>query len=578
MKLIFALALTWAFSAHAALSVYDSTCNLPKAPKHKWYFDAVNGDDINGLGTVAKPWKSVTSVFGLITAAPAIPAVPAVPATATTPVVPAKAAIPAVTVGARYNQIPYGWVDPVSHARVFKANPASPIAPGDSLELMSGNYGAIAIGVYTYGIFPSDFLTLEAVAGQKPVFASINISGIGKLYFSGIKVQSSGGGSLISLGAQGTAATNDLTFAQYPATDIIFDKMTISSVDSTTGWTATQWNTLPKNGFSISPFMTRCISLTNSAMSNVAGGFLVGGERTVIANNTLNYFRDDGLDFYGSWLNINHNRLTNSLSTSAIHKDFMQGQIGRRYPGTTVNHYHDISIDSNVMIGKTEAANTMYTYTQGIDTFDEEWYNLSATNNTIIESSCYGISFSSVHGGEIANNIMMYDNLQVVPGCSRLGAGAAGSSHEGTPTDHVHMHHNIGQTFTIDLSSSNTWDNNIATGNDAQYTPITAGVVNWGYVPGPTDTNKMDRQFSLFAPTAYRFTMTAPAGSLSATIGAGPALCAGNTVCTADVGYTHVAPPTVVSLVPPAVTPPVVAPAAGSATVKNPSVSDLISK
>ncbi len=511
--------------AHAAIEVYDDTCAKPGVIKHRWYFDAVNGNDTTGDGSRAKPWKTIQSVF----AGTVIPGVPVTPATETTPALPGK---PPIYIGARYQPIPSFYTDPVTHARTWGNDPKAPIKPGDALDLMSGNYGALNYGVYANSINPADFLTVEAFPGQTPVFTSITISGATKLYVHDVTVQSSLPAMpvhLISLGAQGTSPTNDKEFAQYPAQDIIFDRMKISSGDhkaiwppSATAWTKDDWNKKPKNGFWLAPFSVRCISLTNSVMTDVAGGFAVGGEKVVVGNNTLNYFRDDAAPFYGNQLKMHHNRMTNSFATSEIHKDFFQGQIGRRFTGTTVNHYHDIVIDSNVMIGKTEPANTMYTYTQGINTFDEDWTNVKVTNNTIIAASCHGIGLGAVHNGEVANNTVMHDHLTVTPGCDRGGIGVAGGSHESKVySDHVRMHHNLAEMYQIDLDHDNTWDNNLCTGNNCQWVPFHNGAWDWGYGPKPDDTNKNDKQFTQYAPQGLRYNMTAPKGSLADTMGAG---------------------------------------------------------
>lgn len=507
-----------AFGAHAALEVYDSTCMVPKAPKHKWFFDSVKGDDILGDGSALKPWKSIGPVFAGTT----IAAVPAVPATATTPAIPGK---PLIYVGAKYQPIPSFYSDPVTHGRVWGNDPNAPIKPGDALELATGNYGALGYGVYTYGIHPADFLTIEPQAGAKPVFTGISLSGAGMLYMHDIKVQNAGnGGSLVSLGAQGAANTTDKDIAQFPAQDVIFDRMTFNSSDAIPSTlTADFWNVKPANGVWMYPFSTRCISVTNSTFTALATPVAIGGEKGVVKWNTINYFRDDGLDFYGNQLKLNYNKFYNSIATTPIHKDFFQGQIGRRLPGTTTNHYHDIEIDHNTMIGKTEAVNQFYTYTQGINTFDEDWTNLKATNNIIIAASCHGIGFGSVHGGEIGNNVVLHDLLTVTTGCTRGSIGAGGLTHESTvPTDNVRIHHNISQNIFVDLDHSNTWDNNILIGNEAQFTPQQNGVINWGYIPGPTDSNKLEKQLMGFLPAALRYDVRVVPGSMAATMKAGP--------------------------------------------------------
>lgn len=488
MKWILSLVLLTALHAHAALEVYDDTCLKPTPIKHRWYFDAVAGDDTLGDGSKLKPWKSVVNVFQMVG-----------------------------TLAPKFNQAPYRHV--VAGVWTTAADAGAPIKPGDALELMSGNYGDMR---YLVNGSP-DWLTIEPVLGQKPVFTSLLISGASKVYIHDVKVQSQGAGTLIALSGQGTYPTDEKGFSQYPAQDIILDRLEMSSVDDASAWLAADWVAKAKSAFSIYPFAGRCISLTNSKALNVGGGFAIGGEKVVIAHNSINYFRDDALPFFGNFLNLHHNRFTNSVTVSGIHKDFFQGQIGKRFAGTTTNHYHDIVIDSNVMLGKTDPRNTFYTGVQGINTFDEDWTNMKVTNNVVIGASCTGIGLGAVHGGEVANNIVLHDLLASTPGCYRGKLGVAGGTHESPLfSDHIRMHHNIAEYYAIDFDHNNTWDNNLCTGNSCQWVPFMNGAWNWGYGPSATDTNKSDKQFVQFSPAGLRYNVAAPAGSMADQMKAGP--------------------------------------------------------
>ncbi len=473
--------------AHAAIEVYDDTCLKPTPIKHRWYFDAATGDDTLGDGSKLKPWKTVVNVFQ-----------------------------PIGTLPPKFSLAAYRHI--VNGAWVTVAEAGAPIKPGDALELMTGNYGDLrylAVGA-------DDWLTIEPVLGQKPVFTSILLSGVSKFYIHDVKVQSQGGGHLISISGQGTYPVDDKGFSEHPSQDVIMDRLEISSIDDASAWVAADWNTKAKNALSIYPFSGRCISMTNSNVKNIANGFTIAGEKIVLSHNNLNYFRDDAVPFCGNFLNMHHNRMTNSVSTSGIHKDFFQGQIGKRFAGTTTNHYHDIVIDSNVLLGKTDVKNTLYGGAQGINTFDEDWTNMKVTNNVVIGASCTGIGLGAVHGGEVAYNTVLHDQLVATPGCYRGKLGVAGGSHESPLfSDHIRMHHNIAELFAIDFDHANTWDNNLCSGNSCQWVPYMNGAWNWGYGPGPTDTNKNDKQFVQFSPAGLRWNVAAPAGSLAATMGAG---------------------------------------------------------
>jgi hypothetical protein len=111
------------------------------------------------------------------------------------------------------------------------------VQPGDTIKLMSGNYGDIVIGDYLQQVVNPSFVTVEAVPGQTPVFLTLYIRSTNKWVFDGIKVQSLLGTNnnkqaLVTVTDQGAAL---------PTSDIILKDLQISTADSTDGWTKEQW-------------------------------------------------------------------------------------------------------------------------------------------------------------------------------------------------------------------------------------------------------------------------------------------------------------------------------------------------
>ena len=73
----------------------------------------------------------------------------------------------------------------------------------------------------------------------------------------------------------------------------------------------------------------------------------------------------------------------------------MQGQNGPIAAGVAYNAFSNILIDSNLVIRQTDPNLNFVSYLQGIDAFDEDWTNVTVTNNVIVTSSCWGIGFSA---------------------------------------------------------------------------------------------------------------------------------------------------------------------------------------
>ena len=65
-----------------------------------------------------------------------------------------------------------------------------PVKPGDTIKLMSGDYGDVVIGDYSQPNANSDFVTVEAAPGQTPLFSTLYIRSTNKWVFKGVKVKS----------------------------------------------------------------------------------------------------------------------------------------------------------------------------------------------------------------------------------------------------------------------------------------------------------------------------------------------------------------------------------------------------
>ena len=135
----------------------------------------------------------------------------------------------------------------VEGKRVYVADQlgSPPVQPGDTIMLMSGDYGDIVIGDYSKQVVNPSFVTVEAASGQTPVFSTLYIRSTNKWVFKGIKVQSLLGTnnnklSLVTVTDQGAAL---------PTSDIILQNMQISTADSTDGWTKEQWVAQGRSGY-----------------------------------------------------------------------------------------------------------------------------------------------------------------------------------------------------------------------------------------------------------------------------------------------------------------------------------------
>ena len=426
------------------LEVYVG-CATPSAPSagaHTWWIDPVKGKTLaaGGLGTEASPWDSLAALTG------------------------AKGS------NGVYGPIA-GYTGPLlSSVNEGKGGGTGPIHPGDTILLMSGNYGAFSVGDYNAPVLNTDWITVKAAPDQTPVLSTLSIARTSKWVFQGIKVQSLQGPkdslALITVTDQGAA---------FPTSDIIFSDMDLSSFDAIpVGFTQAEWETKARSGYRVygSPGngtngvpYTSCISMSNSKISNVTFGAVTMGNNELFDHNEIDHFGDDGLEYAANNLAITHNKETNGFGTAnGIHTDGMQGQIGPIAKGVAFNKFSNIVIDSNIIIRQTDPNLAYQQYLQGIDAFDSDWTNMTITNNVIVTSACWGIDMASIHDSLIAGNTVLEDNGITMPGCTVMLA-AGGVTHENLAgSTNVRVTNNLAERYGVGSKGdvNVTFDHNVA--------------------------------------------------------------------------------------------------------------------
>jgi Right handed beta helix region len=479
-------------------------CAQPGPAGKVWYLDPVNGKTPadGGTGSQTAPWNSLQGILSF-----------KFPPGYTRPLL---------------SSVPYYHAVEGKRAYVADQLGSPPVQPGDTIMLMSGNYGDIVIGDYLQQVVNPSFVTVEAAPGQAPVFSTLYIRSTNKWVFKGIKVQSLLGTNnnkqaLVSVTDQG---------ASLPTSDIILENMQVSSADSTDGWTQEQWlarvrviGILAKGGDQGAD--TTCVSVTNSHISKVIFGAEVMANNMLFSGNEIDRFGDDGIDYVASNILIARNYIHDDLVLgNGAHMDGMQG-----YPGASSN----VVIDSNRIIRQTDPKLPFPTYLQGIDAFDGDWTNLTVTNNVVVTSSCWGIFYGSVHGGKIINNTVLDDGTdagtkdpsgKVV---CRPSITVGGKTHQGSPSSDVIIRNNIANGLNIDNTRPNmTMDHNICLGINGRCQIITYvnGKPDFGVVkPGEyADHNIINRRgaegmFVGFDPAKFVYDLRLKSGAIA--IGAG---------------------------------------------------------
>jgi hypothetical protein len=487
--------LCFAIPAHAAQVC--AGCATPSPTfRHVWYFDPVHGKTqaAGGNGSQASPWNNLQA---LVQAQPGY-------------------SFPLLTT-APYNQTPVP-----GKPAVTKTGPkAGPIAPGDEILLMSGNHGDLWLNIWNAPIANSDFITVAAAPGQTPVLTSILVAGTNKWVFSGLKVQ-----SLQAVARSGNAlvVVKD-GGATHPTSDIVLQNMIVSSQDNAKAWSKAQWVANARNGFqamsSAGGTNTKCVSFNGSHISNVRVGAAITANQTLFSNNQIDHFGDDGIDYAASNLAITKNNIHDNLDIGdGNHEDGMQGVIGTLAPGVAVNHFQNVLIDSNMVIRQTDPSLSFPTYLQGIDASNSDWTNVTVTNNVVITSACWGISFSSIHNSLIADNTVVEDGLVVTPGCA-AGISVGNTTYLGAPSSNTAVRNNLASRLSVDNRNSGVVaDHNVGiSGASPQFSWYVSGVPQYYGKPGIyangniIDTGGTKSEFVNFNPATLTFNVMLKAGA-----------------------------------------------------------------
>jgi hypothetical protein len=388
---------------------------------------------------------------------------------------------------------------------------------GDQIVLASGEHGGAMISQKNNG-----FVVITAAPGAKAHVDGLMITG-SHWIVQGLDVQQPRPGKLVTIGRG--------------AQNIIFDRNHIASQDDVQDWTPTDWSNKAAGAINVDGRGgTRCITISNNEIRNVTNPITLFAPDVLFLGNRIDHFGGDGIDYSGDNLVIAHNVLTNAMAIgNDQHIDGMQGFT----PGGTgfVRHPYDhVTIDGNVVIRQTDPSLAAPVYMQGIDAWDDDWTNLTVTNNVVVTNTYTGIFFASVHHGLIANNTVVSDEHRTVnapPGAAKptiatgelVWINVGDRTHEGSSSNDVVLRNNIAQTIMISTQPGAVEaDHNVVYHQWLLRPPYVARSVNQASAGPIGNHNRIDpsvtKGFVRFDPKAYAFDLRLRAGS--------PAIGAGN--------------------------------------------------
>jgi hypothetical protein len=274
---------------------------------------------------------------------------------------------------------------------VFAADPAGggPIRAGDAIELADGDYGDIKLTGYAN----EDYISIAAAPGAKPVLHSLWIAGASHWLLRGLTFSAARGES----GPPNAIVEVVSHAALGPSDHIAFIGNRFFTSETVADWSPEDWVKRPKSyGFLT---QARCTLARGNAFYNLRNALGVGGDESLVEDNVIHDFGNDGVDFYASGVTIRHNRISASRHTPAepLHPDAIQGW------GPNGQSHRDILIDGNVIANLNPAEDNEM---QGISIFTDRWDGVTVQNNAIATNAWHGIALYGVRNAKVVNNTL----------------------------------------------------------------------------------------------------------------------------------------------------------------------------
>ena len=338
----------WGWSQFEKGSTAVGQCPTTYAVRGREFFvDPVHGNDNTGDGSLLKPWASVQNV-----------------------------------VSSKID-----CVDKNGQPR----NPGAPVQGGDAIVLVGSNGHDQDLDIT--GCYNSDWVTIRGATTQGPQLRSIHFRGSELWRIDGLHFLHEGTGTMIRIDDHGTHG---------PAYNIQIVNSSFTSGDLPT---IQDWFDHVSDGMRLysgsGPVVARCNQLEQVAM-----GFVVGGSRTDLINNHVEFFSRDGIATGGHFNRFVGNRIFDSVALGdGHHDDFFQSHMGANPDLSS-----DIEITGNIFLNRYAGGQPAGTYgpTQCLSGFEDgPKERLRITNNICKADHWHGITWYDTNNSVVVNNTVV---------------------------------------------------------------------------------------------------------------------------------------------------------------------------
>jgi parallel beta-helix repeat protein len=303
----------------------------------------------------------------------------------------------------------------------------------------------------------SDFITIIGPEDRSAVLRSLKVVGASHWRFKNLKVQANRPASARELSSL-TQISGDSFHGM--SDNIIVETSSFSSQEDVSGWSGADWVNKPY--MYVFSTRSRCTTLTGSHFYNVRNAVELAGDDSLVEDNLIERFGNDGIDVIASNLIVRRNTIRDSRHTPAepMHPDAIQGWTLRNATN------RNILIDGNLILNPNTSDDNAL---QGISIFDGLWDGVRIVNNVVASNIWHGIALYGVENAEVINNTV----VPVRPG-KYMTWIAINPSKLRKPSSNIIVRNNIaGQIFASGQDIA--VDHNIAAG-PIKPAPVRAGM------------------------------------------------------------------------------------------------------
>ena len=263
------------------------------------------------------------------------------------------------------------------------------LVAGDRIVLGSGRHGAIVIDGLKFNV-P---VVVTTEQGMRPILDRLVIRKSAGWRIEGLSVTPSNdmksNGALVEI-QQGR--------------EIYLDRLTVTSADDSSNWSAAKWRKSARNGIMISG---RDITVANSLIRNVRHGISSHAVDAKIENNVIEKFSGDGIRGLGDNSDYIGNTIDTCVGVGNNHDDGFQSwsldSRGRPGKGTVRN----VRVERNLIRNGKHRLNCNL---QGIGLFDGIYEDWVIRANTVIVDHWHGITVMGARRVLISKNTVVDSN------------------------------------------------------------------------------------------------------------------------------------------------------------------------